>query len=213
MATKKRTSSKKAATQKKKRAKKVPNGAPKRKANGAAGVKPAAAKAKKTRASKTETATVGIAVGDAAPTFDLVDHDDKPISSKALAGKPYVLYFYPKDDTPGCTTEACSFRDDLPKFKRGKVSVIGVSPDSPSSHAKFREKYRLPFTLMSDPEKSLIKAYGVWVKKINYGREYMGVERSTFLIDAKGRVRRVWRRVKVPGHVEQVLEAAKALDS
>ena len=214
MATKKRTSSKKKASTKRKSPAKVLNGAPKRKTNGAPMAKSAPTKPKKARASSSDTpASGGVGVGDTAPAFDLVDHANKPISSKLLAGKSYVLYFYPKDDTPGCTTEACGFRDELPKFKKGKVLVIGVSPDSPSSHAKFRDKYQLPFTLVSDPEKALIKAYGVWVKKVNYGREYMGVERSTFLIDARGRVKQAWRRVKVPGHVEKVLEATKALDS
>ncbi|GMV12968.1 MAG: peroxiredoxin [Polyangiaceae bacterium] len=127
------------------------------------------------------------------------------------AGGPYVLYFYPKDDTPGCTKEACDFRDGLSAFRKAGVRVIGVSPDSEASHARFSEKYALPFTLLSDPDKQLARAYSVWVKKKNYGREYMGIERSTFLVDAKGVVRRVWRGVKVAGHVDSVLAAAKEL--
>jgi peroxiredoxin Q/BCP len=207
MVTKKKTRTKPARPAKKKKAS---NTSKNKLLNGASKLRAAKKPAK---AAPAASLSGGVAVGDKAPAFELVDHAGKAISSKSLAGKAYVLYFYPKDDTPGCTTEACGFRDDLPKFGRSKVSVIGVSPDSPASHAKFREKYTLPFTLASDPEKALINAYGVWVKKINYGREYMGVERSTFLVDAKGRVQKVWRRVKVAGHVEQVLEAAKALAS
>jgi peroxiredoxin Q/BCP len=148
-----------------------------------------------------------VAPGKPAPTFELLDEAGKSVSSTSLAGSPYVLYFYPKDDTPGCTKEACGFRDELPGFGKRRIRVLGVSPDSVQSHAKFREKYRLPFTLLSDPERTLANAYGVWVKKKNYGREYMGIARSTFLVDANGVVRRAWRGVKVPGHVEAVLAA------
>jgi peroxiredoxin Q/BCP len=150
-------------------------------------------------------------LGKSLPKFELADHGGKSVSSKSLAGEPFVLYFYPKDDTPGCTKEACDFRDGLGAFKKAGVRVIGVSPDSTASHTRFREKYKLPFQLLSDPEKQLTKAIGAWVKKINYGREYMGVQRSTFLVDDKGVVRRAWRGVKVPGHVDQVLEAAQEL--
>lgn len=157
------------------------------------------------------SAPSGVGVGDVAPSFELLDQSGTPLSSAALAGKPYVLYFYPKDDTPGCTTEACGFRDALPDFKKLGVRVIGVSPDSSSSHERFIAKYSLPFTLLSDPDKTLSAAYGVWAKKQNYGREYMGVVRSTFLIDARGVVQKAWRSVKVNGHVEQVQAAAAAL--
>jgi peroxiredoxin Q/BCP len=150
-------------------------------------------------------------VGKPLPKFELADHAGKSISSKALGGEPFVLYFYPKDDTPGCTKEACDFRDGIAGFKRAGLRVIGVSPDSSATHSRFREKYKLPFQLLSDPDKNLAKAMGVWVKKINYGREYMGVQRSTFLVDQKGVVRRAWRGVKVPGHVDQVLAAAREL--
>jgi len=149
--------------------------------------------------------------GDTAPTFALPDDMGAEVSSAGLAGTPYVLYFYPKDDTPGCTTEACGFRDALPDFEKLGVRVLGVSPDSPASHQRFRTKYELPFTLLSDADKSLSGAYGAWALKKNYGREYMGVVRSTFLVDAGGVIRNAWRGVKVNGHVEKVQAAAAAL--
>jgi peroxiredoxin Q/BCP len=149
-----------------------------------------------------------VAEGDRVPAFSLPDQDGTMISSDALAGRAYVLYFYPKDDTPGCTREACEFRDDIGKFERAGVRVIGVSPDKPDSHVKFRKKYGLAFTLLSDAEKELAQAFGVWKKKKNYGREYMGIERSTFFVDASGRIRKAWRGVKVDGHATAVLAAA-----
>ena len=149
----------------------------------------------------------GIAEGDHAPSFMLQDDSGSVFSSETLRGSPYVLYFYPKDDTPGCTLQACGFRDSLPRFSAKGVRVIGVSPDLPATHARFKKKYGLSFPLLSDPEKTLAKAYGVWVKKQNYGREYMGVERSTFFVDRSGTVTQVWRGVKVPGHVDMVLDA------
>jgi peroxiredoxin Q/BCP len=152
-----------------------------------------------------------IDVGRRAPSFRLLDQDAQLFDSYALEGKPYVLYFYPKDDTPGCTQEACDFRDSLSRFARRKVEVIGVSPDAPGSHARFCEKYGLPFRLLSDPKQELAKKYGVWVKKQNYGREYMGILRSTFLVDKKGIVRKAWRGIRVPGHVENVLSEASQL--
>lgn len=133
------------------------------------------------------------------------------MSSASLAGAPYVLYFYPKDNTTGCTKEACDFRDSFPAFGRVRARVLGVSPDSEASHAGFTKKYGLPFTLLSDPDKVLAKAYGVWAKKQNYGREYMGIVRSTFVVDAKGVIQKAWRGVKVNGHVDAVLDAIKAL--
>lgn len=129
----------------------------------------------------------------------------------SVTGRAHVVYFYPRDDTPGCTREACDFRDHWTRLARAGVRVIGVSPDSEASHGRFREKYELPFTLVSDADNSVARAYSVWVKKQNYGREYLGIERSTFLVDAKGVVRRAWRRVKVEGHVEEVLAAAREL--
>lgn len=158
------------------------------------------------------SATAGaVGEGDSAPSFALPDDMGAEVSSAGLAGSPYVLYFYPKDDTPGCTTEACGFRDALPAFEKLGVRVLGVSPDSPASHQRFRAKYELPFTLLSDAEKSLSSAYGAWALKKNYGREYMGVVRSTFLVDASGVIRNAWRGVKVNGHVEKVQAAAAAL--
>jgi peroxiredoxin Q/BCP len=149
-----------------------------------------------------------LSVGSRVPAFELPDQDGNVVSSSSLEGEPYVLYFYPKDDTPGCTKEACGFRDDIGKFGAKGVRVFGVSPDKPESHARFRDKYGLNFTLLSDVDKKLIEACGVWVKKQNYGREYMGVERSTFLVGGDGSVRKVWRRVRVDGHIADVLESA-----
>lgn len=169
----------------------------------------AAPKAAKTasKAKDDASATVGIDVGDSAPSFVLQDHTGTVVSSESLRGSNYIIYFYPKDDTPGCTLEACGFRDSTPRFTAKGVKVLGVSPDSPEVHSRFRKKYGLGFPLLSDPEKTLAKAYGVWVKKQNYGREYMGVERSTFFVDRHGVVKKVWRRVRVPGHVDDVLHS------
>jgi peroxiredoxin Q/BCP len=153
----------------------------------------------------------GVSEGDRAPSFALRDQDGNELRSDSLKGTPYVLYFYPKDDTPGCTTEACGFRDNARGFGKHKVRVLGVSPDSEASHARFAKKYGLPFTLLSDPEKKLAHAYGVWVEKQNYGRKYMGIQRSTFLVDGRGIVKKVYRGVRVPGHVEAVLEQAGSL--
>lgn len=151
-----------------------------------------------------------LVAGNRAPSFRLNDQNGKELSSASLAGSPYVLYFYPKDDTTGCTKEACAFRDSFRLFGK-RARVIGVSPDSEASHARFAGKYGLPFTLLADPDKKLANAYGVWVKKQNYGREYMGIARSTFLVDGQGVVRKVWRGVRVDGHVDAVLGAVKTL--
>jgi len=124
-----------------------------------------------------------------------------------LRARPVVLYFYPRDDTPGCTTQACSIRDEWSEFERAGAVVLGVSPDSEESPAKFRQKYGLPFTLLADPDHELAEHYGFWVEKNNYGKKYMGVERSTVVIDADGNVARVFRRVKPEEHVQQVLTA------
>jgi thioredoxin-dependent peroxiredoxin len=154
---------------------------------------------------------MSIEIGDKAPDFTLpTDGGGKIVLSK-LRGRKVVLYFYPKDDTSGCTAEACGFRDDFPKFGKLDAAVIGVSRDSVASHDKFKKKYELPFTLASDEKGEVCEHYGVWVEKSMYGRKYMGIERATFLIDEKGVVRGLWRKVKVPGHVEAVLAAAKAL--
>jgi len=152
--------------------------------------------------------TSGIGEGSTAPAFSLLDDAGQTVASGSLKGKPYVLYFYPKDDTPGCTREACDFRDNLSAFNSRKVRVLGVSPDAPAAHTKFKKKYSLTFTLLSDPEKELAKAYGVWAKKLNYGKEYMGIVRSTFVVNAAGKIVKAWRGVRVDGHVVAVLEAA-----
>jgi len=149
--------------------------------------------------------------GDKAPDFTLATDGDGKVSLSKLKGKKVILYFYPKDDTSGCTAEACGFRDNLPKFGKTDAAVIGISRDSVASHDKFKKKYDLPFMLASDEDGKVCEAYGTWVEKSMYGRKYMGIERATFLIDAKGVVRKVWRKVKVPGHVDEVLAAAKAI--
>jgi peroxiredoxin Q/BCP len=152
-----------------------------------------------------------ITVGSRAPSFSLKNQNGEVVSSASLAGKPYVLYFYPKDDTSGCTKQACGFRDAFPGFGKQNARILGVSPDSEASHAKFAGKYGLPFTLLSDPDKELAQAYGVWLMKKNYGREYMGIQRSTFVVNAKGIVTDVYRNVRVDGHVDSVLSAVGAL--
>lgn len=152
-----------------------------------------------------------IEIGAVAPDFTLPTDGGGSVTLSALRGKPVVLYFYPKDDTSGCTKEACGFRDLFPDFSGADATVIGVSKDGTASHNKFKEKYQLPFTLASDEDTSVAQAYGVWVEKSMYGRAYMGMDRATFLIDRDGAVREVWRKVKVTGHVDKVLKALKAL--
>jgi peroxiredoxin Q/BCP len=176
-----------------------------RAAKRAAPAKAVAIKAAAPKAALPKGPAGSVAEGSKAPAFSLTDDAGGTVSSASLAGKPYVLYFYPKDDTPGCTKEACDFRDNLRAFNDQKLRVLGVSPDDPTRHAKFKQKYGLTFTLLSDTEKTLANAYGVWVEKQNYGRTYMGVERSTFLVDKSGKVTKVWHRVRVPGHVADVL--------
>jgi thioredoxin-dependent peroxiredoxin len=149
--------------------------------------------------------------GDKAPDFSLPTDGNGKVSLSKLKGKKVILYFYPKDDTSGCTAEACGFRDSLPKFGKSDAVVIGISRDSVASHDKFKKKYDLPFTLASDEDGKVCEAYGTWVEKNMYGRKYMGIERATFLIDPKGAIRNIWRKVKVTGHVEEVLAAAKAI--
>jgi peroxiredoxin Q/BCP len=154
---------------------------------------------------------MSVDVGDKAPSFTLPADGGGKVSLKDLKGKTVVLYFYPKDDTSGCTAEACAFRDALPDFSKVKAEIIGISRDPVKSHDKFKAKYDLPFPLASDEDGKLCEAYGTWVEKSMYGRKYMGIERSTFLIDGKGVIRNVWRKVKVPGHADEVLKAAQAL--
>jgi thioredoxin-dependent peroxiredoxin len=153
---------------------------------------------------------MSLEVGDKAPDFTLPTDGDGKISLGKLKGQKVVLYFYPKDDTSGCTAEACAFRDMFPRFKKMDAVVIGISRDSVKSHDKFKTKYELPFTLASDAEGKVTEAYGVWVQKSMYGRKYMGIERATFLIDEKGKIEQVWHKVKVPGHADEVLKAVNA---
>lgn len=172
-------------------------------------VAPANPKVVKVKA-KAPAAAPDAMVGQQVPDFSLPTVDGT-VSSAKLKGKPFVLYFYPKDDTPGCTTEACGFRDALPAFKKLKATVIGVSRDGVQSHAKFAAKFSLPFPLASDGEGKVLAAFGVWVEKSMYGRKYMGIDRATFLVDASGTIRAVWRKVSVTGHVEAVQAALAAL--
>lgn len=149
--------------------------------------------------------------GDKAPNFQLETDGGGSVSLSDMKGQPFVLYFYPRDDTPGCTKEALGFSEVQQKFSRAGVTIIGVSKDTVSSHDKFKAKYKLKIQLGSDPETKVAKAYGTWVEKSMYGRKYMGMDRATFLIDGKGVIREIWRKVKVPGHVDAVLAAAKSL--
>ena len=149
--------------------------------------------------------------GDKAPDFELPTESDDKLKLSGFKGKAVVLYFYPKDDTSGCTLEAKDFSRFAPDFRKTGVEVIGLSPDSVESHQKFTRKYGLAVRLAADEDKAVATAYGVWVVKSMYGRKYMGVERSTFLIDKTGRIAKIWRKVKVAGHAEEVLAAARAL--
>ena len=156
---------------------------------------------------------MSVAAGDKAPNFSMPTDDGGRVALKDLKAKPVVLYFYPKDDTPGCTAQACAFRDALPDFSKVAATIIGVSRDPVASHDKFKKKFGLTFPLASDEDGTVSEAYGTWVEKSMYGRKYMGIERSTFLIDGKGVIQKVWRKVKVPGHAEDVLKAVVALKS
>jgi len=149
--------------------------------------------------------------GTRAPAFSLPATDGREISLDGLRGRKVVLYFYPKDDTSGCTLEAQAFQSLRGEFEAADTEIVGVSPDSLKSHDKFRAKHGLEFPLASDETKAMLEAYGVWVEKSMYGRRYMGVERTTVLIDREGRIARIWNKVKVPGHAEEVLAAARAL--
>jgi peroxiredoxin Q/BCP len=149
--------------------------------------------------------------GNKAPDFTLPTHDGAKLKLSSLRGAPIVLYFYPKDDTPGCTREACGFRDAKAKFAKHQAVVLGVSPDSAASHAKFRTKYKLPFALLADEKHAVAEKYGAWREKNMYGKKSMGIARSTFVIDAAGTVVKVFKAVKPDGHDEQVLEVLKGL--
>ncbi len=148
--------------------------------------------------------------GKAAPAFSMESTEGKVVSLKDLKGKKVVLYFYPKDDTPGCTVEACSFRDSFTDFEKAGAVILGVSPDNLKSHDKFREKFSLPFPLLADAEHAVAEKYGIWKEKSMYGKKYMGVERTTFVIDSAGKIAKIFPKVKVEGHHEEVLAAVKA---
>ena len=154
---------------------------------------------------------MGVGEGDKAPAFEMPASGGRTVSSKALKGKPYVIYFYPKANTPGCTKEACAFEEALPALGKLGLTVIGVSKDAMKPIENFAAKYELTFPLASDKDSGVCEAYGTWVEKSLYGRKYMGVERSTFLVDGKGKIAKAWRKVSVTGHAQEVAAAAKAL--
>ena len=150
-------------------------------------------------------------VGARAPDFELLDDGGKPVRLKDHRGQPVVLYFYPEDDTPGCTTQACGFRDSFPRFEELDAVVLGVSPDPVESHERFKRKYRLPFTLLSDPGAKVASKYGVWGERQLYGQTFVGMTRTTFLIDAEGRVASVHPNVRTEGHADRMLEQLREL--
>ena len=150
---------------------------------------------------------MSVKVGDSAPDFTLPTDGNGSVTLSKLRGKPVVLYFYPKDDTSGCTAEACGFRDSLPDYGKTGATVIGISRDSVASHDKFKKKFGLPFQLLADPEKTTIQAYHVWKEKSMYGRKYMGIERTTFVIGPDGKVKKVFPKVSVTGHADDVFAA------
>ena len=148
-------------------------------------------------------------IGDTIPSFELPDQQGKLVTSSDFVGKPLVIYFYPKDDTPGCTKEACSFRDTFKEYQERGVTVIGISADTPQAHGKFASKYNLPFILLSDTDTSVIKAFGAWGEKKMYGKRYEGIIRSTFVINSQGKIVMVFPKVKVEDHAKEVLTALK----
>ncbi len=152
-----------------------------------------------------------VAEGQSAPEFTLPDQDGTSRALSSYRGRPVVLYFYPKDDTPGCTKQACGFRDARDDIEQAGATVLGVSPDDSRSHRKFADKFELPFTLLADAEHQICEAYGVWKEKSMYGKKFFGVERTTFLIDREGKIVKIFHKVKVDGHAEAVLAAIKAL--
>lgn len=151
--------------------------------------------------------------GDKAPLFSSTDQDGKKFSLSGIKGRPLVLFFYPEDDTPTCTIEACNLRDNFPLLQKKGFEVAGVSPDDVKSHKKFEAKYKLPFTLLADPERKIIDQFGVWGKKKLFGREYMGVHRTTFLIDEKGVIRKIFPKPRNKAHAEEILKAWEELKS
>ena len=154
---------------------------------------------------------MSLAVGDKAPDFTIATDGGGTFCLSEMMGHNVIIYFYPKDDTPGCTKEACEFRDSLPDFSKSSSKIIGISKDTVVKHDKCKSKYELPFTLGADVEGAVCEAYGTWVEKSMYGRQYMGIERATFLVDKEGVVQGIWRKVKVKGHVEEVLAAVQNL--
>ncbi len=152
-----------------------------------------------------------LAVGDTAPDFTLPTDTGEELTLSSLRGRPVVIYFYPKDDTPGCTTESCEFRDLMPRFDASNATILGVSPDSVKSHQKFKTKFELPFTLVADTEKVACQAYDVWKEKSMYGKQYMGVDRTTFVIDTDGKISHIFGKVKPAGHAAEVMEAVASL--
>lgn len=150
-------------------------------------------------------------MGEKAPNFSLLSDAGEQVSLWDFKGQTVVLYFYPKDDTPGCTTEACDFRDLFPRFTRGKAVILGISPDSPRKHANFKKKYGLPFTLLSDKDHEVAEKYGLWVEKTFWGRKYMGVERTTYIIGPDGKIRKIFAKVNPEGHAAEVADALKGL--
>jgi peroxiredoxin Q/BCP len=156
-----------------------------------------------------KTESEALVAGDKAPAFSLNDDAGNKVSLKDFSGKFLVVYFYPKDSTPGCTQESCDFRDNLNRLKAAGAAVVGVSADSVDSHRRFKEKQGLNFPLLSDPDHKALEAYGVWQEKSLYGRKFMGIVRSTFLIDGKGKLLKVWPKVSVKGHVDEVLAALR----
>jgi peroxiredoxin Q/BCP len=150
-----------------------------------------------------------LAAGDPAPSFTLPDQDGHPVSLRDFAGSTLIVYFYPADDTPGCTKEACQFNENLSAFQRSGAKVVGISPDAAPAHVRFREKYGLRFPLLSDPEHRVMEAYGAWGEKTLYGKKTVGTIRSTFVVDAEGKIVRAWYNVKADGHAAKVLESLK----
>ena len=155
--------------------------------------------------------TANLQIGDEAPNFSLPSGDGETLNTADFLGKNLLIFFYPKDDTPGCTKESIAFSQARGDFQAADTEIVGISIDSPKSHAKFTAKHELTVPLGSDEDKAAVEAFGVWVEKNMYGRKYMGTERATFLIDKQGKIAQIWRKVKVKGHVEAVLDAAKAL--
>ena len=182
----------------------------KKSARKAAAKKPAIA-VKPAKPAKSKKSAAGLQVGDKAPAFRLKDDTGATRSLKDFAGRALVLYFYPKDDTPGCTQESCDFRDNLNRLTSSGAAVVGLSADSVESHVKFKKKHGLNFPLLSDPEHEALSAYGVWQEKSLYGRKFMGIVRSTFVIDGKGVIRAAFPKVSVTGHVDEVLAAVKGI--